>query len=154
MPNLKEQIEIRRHRISYAETYEVWGDELRRLQFEEPQRSHELSFSLSALSVALTLLIPLIVGQPPKMSDRRFAVFVAIIIVGFVFSLFFGLRWFSKFKQRNQLFEQIRARQIGPVGEAGAEITAEQLAELPSEAATGVEDASGSADASGAEPRE
>jgi|SRR5712692_2756138 len=143
MPEHREKIEVRRHRITYVEIYEVYGDELRRLQHEEPHRSYELTLALSALSVALALWIPMLVGEPSKIPDRRLAVFVAIIIVGFGFFLFFGIRWLISFRRRNLLFEQIRARQIGPIGEAGAEISAEQLAELPSEAASGPEDTSG-----------
>lgn len=131
------QIEVRRHRITYLEMYEVTADELDRLQYEEPQRGHELTFAFAALSVALALLIPLVIGEPPKISDLRRSIFVALICVGFVFFLFFGIRWLSNLRRRNSLFERIRARQVGPVGEAGAEIAADELAKLPSEDATG-----------------
>ena len=139
MAGNEEKIEILRHRISHLESYEVTLDELQRLQYEDPQRSYELTFSLTALSVALAILIPLVIGEPPKISNLRFSIFVALIVVGFVFFLFFGIRWLNNLRQRNSLFVKIRARQIGPVGEKGAEIPASELAELPSEDASGAE---------------
>ena len=113
----EEKIEVRRHRISHLEMYEVTSDELERLQYEEPQRGYELAFAFTALSAALAILLPLVIGEPPKISSLRFAIFVALIVVGFVFFLFFGGRWFKNLKQRNLLFGRIKARQIGPVRE-------------------------------------
>ena len=88
----EEKIEVRRHKITHLEMYEVSADELDRLQYQEPQRGHELSFSLVALSLALSILIPLVVGDPPKISNLRLSIFIALIVVGFVFFLFFGVR--------------------------------------------------------------
>jgi hypothetical protein len=134
-----EKITVHRHRITRLVSYELSEDELDRLQHDEPQRGYELSFALAALSVALSLLIPLVTGQAPNISTMRLAVFVGLITSGFVFFLFFGIRWFGNLSQRKALFAKIRARQIGPVGEKGTEISADALAELPSADATGAD---------------
>lgn len=139
MAGNKEKIEVRRHRMTHLEMYDLTSDELDKLQFEEPLRGHELTFASMAFSAAAALLIPLVIGEPPKISDLRFAILVALIVVGFVFFLFFGIRWLINLRQRNALFVKIRARQIGPVGEEGAEISADELTKLPSEDATGAE---------------
>jgi hypothetical protein len=131
-----EKIAVHRHRITDLESYDVTADELDRLQYEDPQRGHELSFALAALSIVLSLVIPLVVGRPPEISSQRLAVFVGLIAAAFICFLFFGFRWLNNRKQRDALFDRIRARQIGPVGEKGSEISTDALAGLPSVDAT------------------
>lgn len=132
----RETIAVHRHKISHIEMYEVTADELDRLQYEEPQKGHQLSFALAALSSALAFGISL-GTEGSKMGPKTLAVFVALPIIGFVFFLFFFFSWHGNLKQRGLLFQRIRKRQVGPLGEEGREIRPEELAELPSEDATG-----------------
>jgi|SRR5580704_16917911 hypothetical protein len=132
----KETITVRRHSISYLEMFEVTADELDRLQFEEPQNSHELSFALAALSFAVGLGIALATGWK-NMGPKTFATFIGLAGLGFILFLVFVIRWTSNLKRREVLFRRIRERQIGPVGEEGTEIEPDQLAALPSDDATG-----------------
>ena len=136
MAEANETITVRRHKVSYLEMYEITADELDRFQFEEPQKSHQLSFALASLSFAVAFGISLLT-QAQQMSDRTFAVFVALTVVAVLFFLFCILSWSSNLKQRNLLFKRVRERQVGPVGEEGTELQPDELAKLPSEDATG-----------------
>lgn len=121
------------------ESFEVTADELDRFQFEEPQKGHQLTASLAAFSFAVALLIPLLT-QGGQLSDKMRAIFIALVVVGFVLFFFFGANWIINFRHRDVIFRRIRARKVGPVGEQGGEIRPEDLDDLPSEDATGATD--------------
>ncbi len=85
----------------------------------------------SFASRSLHLFVALLTTQVD--SQKTFLVFVVVVIVGFILSLFFAGRWIRSRGTLTATIKKIKGRQIGPVGEQGKEIRLADLAELPAE---------------------
>ena len=89
----------------------------------------DFSFGSVSLTAALAFLITLLTVRIE--SERIWNSFLIIVILGFIGAAYFGIRWYNGKKHGVLVIERIRKREIGPYGEAGGEIKANEAAVLP-----------------------
>ena len=91
----------------------------------------DFSFGSVCLTAALSFLITIV--TVPIESERAWNSFLSIMLVGFIGAAYFGIRWYRGKKHGVLVIERIREREIGPYGEEGREIKANEAADLPAE---------------------
>jgi hypothetical protein len=123
----KQELFVEKHSYGTLVLYEITGDEVELLENETLIVSEDFSFALAALSVAISFAITL--ATTTIESDRTFTVFCLFVIVGFIATLFFGVRWFRGRKKVKSVLKRIRERS-GPLGEEGKELAVPDLDEL------------------------
>lgn len=128
----KEQIEVERHSYSSLVLYEVSGEELDALESETSSIVDDFSFGSISLTLAVAFTITLTTTKIA--SDRMFLAYFALVIIGYLAALFFGIRWFRGRGSRGRTIKRIKSR-VGPLGQEGKEINPKQLAALPSQEA-------------------
>jgi len=101
-------------RILVLKVYEISDDELTKLHQGSGQ-SLFLNSGIAVLSVAVSFLIALLTTQIK--SDRVFAVFVIITVVGFLEGIVLLIRWWCTRQPMSKLVKKIRDR-MPPEGEA------------------------------------
>lgn len=126
-----DQLQQRRHRIPHVETYDVTVDELDQIELESMSVGQDFSFGSVCLTAALSFLITIV--TVPIESERAWNSFLIIMLVGFIGAAYFGIRWYRGKKHGVLVIERIREREIGPYGEEGREIKANEAADLPAE---------------------
>jgi hypothetical protein len=90
---VNEQIPIRRHRVSDVHFYDVTADELNQIETDSAAIGTDLNFALVSAGIFATFLLTLSTAKVD--SDRIFAVYVAIMVVLAIASIFFGVRWWG-----------------------------------------------------------
>lgn len=126
------QIPIRRHGLSHVETYEVRADELKRLEEAGSDVGFDFQVAQFCLTLAAAFFIGLIAPPPNEQHIKMYIVFVVVVIVGVLLGLIFGIKWLRSRRAFSGVVQEIRERQIGPVGAEGKELKATDLARLPS----------------------
>ena len=124
-----DQLQQRRHRIPHVETYDVTVDELDQIERESMSVGQDFSFGSVGLTAALAFLITLLTVRIE--SERIWNSFLIMMTLGFIGAAYFGIRWYREKKHGVLVIERIRKREIGPYGEAGGEIKANEAADLP-----------------------
>jgi hypothetical protein len=114
-----------------VETYEVTAQELNSIEREALDVGHDFHYALNTAAVGITLLVSLVLTDIP--SPKVYASFVAVTIGMGVLSLYFFRKYFRQRRAIRSTIQEIRERQIEPLGEEGHEIPPSQLAQLPSE---------------------
>lgn len=125
-----ENIPLRRHPISHLETYDVTAQELRAIERESLDVGQDFQFGSVALAIGASFLIAMLLTTIP--SPTRFACFFAVVLVMFVFAGYFFLKYARKRTATRSTIQEIRDRQLGPLGEEGREITLRELDRAPS----------------------
>lgn len=133
----EERIAIRRHRLPHVETYEVTAEELDQMENEAMRIGHDFSFASVSLAFGTSFLITLLTATVESLKAYNF--FVVATIVGFVFSLYFGIRWYRGRHVGRSVIQRIRDREVGPLGDEAREIKPAELAGLPSKKASEAE---------------
>lgn len=124
-----EHIPIRRHSINQLETYDVFADELDRIEVECKNLGQDFQFASNTLSFGISFLIALIfttIGSP-----KVFACFFDLMVLMFILSAYFGTRYYRTKGTVQSTIQRIKERQIGPVGEQGKVLSPKVLANLP-----------------------
>jgi len=103
-------------------------------------RQTDLSFISIGLSVFvcfLVTLVPFAIGSPPVGQESlwmwlRQAV-LAVVFGSLIISVYLIIRWRRNKLTETPIFQRIRARAAGPLGEEGEEVKAAELDRLPSQ---------------------
>lgn len=123
-----DNIPLRRHPLPHVETYDVTAQELTSIENESFNVGQDLQFGTSALSIAATLLVALLLTDIP--SPKRYACFFAATLTTAALAVYFFIQHLRKRGNFRSTIQTIRDRQIGPVGEEGHEIRPGDLAAL------------------------
>jgi hypothetical protein len=129
LPLSDDRIPVKRHRLEHAEIYELFGDELDRIEHEATNVGTDLQFATFWLSIAGTCSFAL--PTIPESNTRIFIVFLIVLILGYALGFYFAVRWWLQRGTLKKLIARIRQRQVGPIGEEGKELKPSDLAELP-----------------------
>lgn len=108
---------IRRGRVDSLSLYEITEHELNTLENGSPS-SLFLNFSLLLLTTATSFLISLLTTTIS--SDRTHAVFVILVVVGYILGLLLGIIWWRTRQSISAITKRIRGR-IPPEEQAEAE---------------------------------
>ena len=119
-PMTNEHITVKRHRLEHVDVYEVFGDELDRIEQEAATIGTDLQFALFWLPIAVTLTATLILTNIPN--ERVHTGFLIFTIMSYGFGVYFVIRWLRQIGSFKRLLSKIRDRQVGPIGEEGKEI--------------------------------
>ena len=130
-----EHIIVKRHRVEHAEIYELFGDDLRRIEDEGSRVGSHLQFATAWLPVAISVTITLVTVAIPN--DRVFYSLMIFAFVGYGFGIFHSVNAWQQRGSFKAVIREIRERKVGPLGESGEELKASQLEELPSEKGDG-----------------
>lgn len=98
---------IRRGRVDSLSLYEITEYELVTLENGIPSSLY-LNFSLPLLTTATSFLISLVTTT--IQSDRTYAVFVGLIVVGYVLGLLLGIIWWRTRQSISTITKRIRSR--------------------------------------------
>jgi hypothetical protein len=129
--SVSDQIPLKRHGLDHVETYDVTAEQLERLEKECGDVGTDFQMAQFCFTLASSFFIALLTTKIE--SPKTFMVFVIVVIVGFIFALFFTTRWIRSRGGLTSTIKKIKSLQIGPVGEEGKEIRAEDLADLPAQ---------------------
>jgi hypothetical protein len=135
MPTGSEHILVRRHRVEHAEIYELFGDDLRRIEDEGARVGTHFQFATSWLPVAIALTVTL--STATIQSDRTFYSLEIFTVISYGFGIFHGVCAWQQRGRFKAIMAEIRQRKAGPLGEQGHELKPAQLEDLPSEKADG-----------------
>ena len=117
--NVKEQVEIERHRLERLICYDVTGDEIDQIERETLSISEDFSFATVGISVGLSFFITLLTVD---ITERRtFDIFFILCVLGFVASVYFGVRWWRGRGSFRTVIKRVKAR-VGPLGQEGKEL--------------------------------
>jgi hypothetical protein len=124
-----ERIPAKRHRLEHVELFEVLGGELDQIEQEAATLGTDLQFALVLLPIALSFTVTLVLTTIP--TERKFNAFLIVTILAYIAGLYCAKRWWQHRGGLKKLFQEIRERRVGPVGEEGKELNPAELAELP-----------------------
>ena len=110
------------------------ADELDQIELESMSVGQDFSFGAICLTAALSFFITIVTVRIE--SERLWNSFFIIMFLGFIGTVYFGIRWYRGKKHGVRVIERIREREIGPYGEEGGEIKANEAAALPAEEST------------------
>jgi hypothetical protein len=126
----QDTILLKRHPISHLETYEVSAHELDSIERESLGVGQDLTFASIFASIAATLVVALVLTRID--SRKVFDTFVAATIITILSATYCFTSYFRKRKATKSTIQEIRDRQLGPVGDEQREILPSELADLPS----------------------
>jgi hypothetical protein len=124
----REQIVVERHVFEALEIFEVSGQELDLMERETLSISEDFSFALAGLSVGVTIATVLLTVKLE--SDRVYEGFFLAMVLGFLVTLYCGIRWFKGRRRFRGAVHQIK-RRTSPLGEQGRENDPTVLLEQP-----------------------
>jgi hypothetical protein len=130
VPLNEEHILVKRHRIEHAEIYELTSDDLRRIEDEGSRVGTHFQFATAWLPVAIALTVTLSTVSIPQ--DRTYYSLLMFTVISYGFGLFHGICAWQQRGRFKTVLNEIRERQVGPVGEKGQELRPSELQELPS----------------------
>jgi hypothetical protein len=123
---------VERHALESLVIYEVSEHELEELERETKSVGEDFSFALAGVSIGTSLASVLLTVD--IQSNRTFMAFFGVMILGFVVTLYCGVKWLRGRRRFKGVVQRIKSR-VGPLGEEGKEIEPEQLETLtPAEA--------------------
>lgn len=96
-------------RIDRIQTFEVQEMELDRLDVLVADENKALGFTTFSAGVLITALTSYLTAAA-ALSARATAIFIAVMLVSLVFTMWFGLTWRAASKERPRLLDKIRAR--------------------------------------------
>ena len=126
----REHIPVRRHGIHDVETYEVFQDELDRIESEGSDLGINFNIGVAGLTSGLSFLANLLLTPVPP--GKIFTVFVVITVFGFDFGTAHMIKWLRSKGNLERILTRVRDRKVGPFGEEGKEIDLSAVAELVS----------------------
>ncbi len=130
---MKEQIEKLTHRVSHLEAYEVTEDELNAIERGYSSRQNDVAFLGITTSIFVSFVITLIaVLSNEKTATWTSQFYWAVTVTSGFASAYFLVRWRRAISQDKPIFQKIRARGIGPLGETGKEVKPAELEQMPS----------------------
>lgn len=124
-----DHIPATRYRIKNVDTYEIPVSEFNRIKQEGRNVGTDLQFATAFIPVAITLSITMATVPLPK--DRTFIVILVAMLVSWGFGLYFSVSAWRRRGRFDQLMEDLRQLQVGPLGESGKELHPSELASLP-----------------------
>lgn len=124
-----DHIPIERHRLRTVHTYDVTAQELSAIERESLDVGQDFQYALFFAGVCLTLLISIGLTQIP--SPSRHADFVAVAFASGVLATYFGDRYRRKREDTRTTIQEIKARQVGPVGDESHELRPAELVNMP-----------------------
>jgi len=124
-----DHIPIERHRLRTVHTYDVTAQELNAIERESLDVGQDFQYALFFAGICVTLLISIGLTQIP--SPTRHADFVAVAFASGVLAIYFGGRYRRKRKGTRTTIQEIKARQVGPVGDESHELRPAELVKLP-----------------------
>ena len=98
---------IRRGRVDSLSLYEITEHELVTLENGSPSSLY-LNFSLLLLTTATSFLISLLTTTIE--SDRTYAIFVILVVVGYVLGVLLGIIWWRTKQSVSVITKRIRSR--------------------------------------------
>lgn len=98
---------IRRGRVDSLSLYEITEHELVTLENGSPSSLY-LNFSLLLLTTATSFLISLLTTTIE--SDRTYAIFVILVVVGYVLGVLLGIIWWRTRQSVSVITKRIRSR--------------------------------------------
>ena len=104
--NADDNISVIRGRLGNFVVYEISKEELERLK--QGSGTTELSFALSLLTMAITLLVAL--NTADVKSQQLFTVFTLFVIVGIILGIYFLITWIVKKRTIKELVKSIESR--------------------------------------------
>jgi hypothetical protein len=128
---MSEQITAIHHRIRDVELFEVFSDELDRI--ESAPEPGKLTIAVGSLGIAASFLSTLIVSghSVSQKQPTAFIVYVALTAVSAFAGLIFLFQWRSERRGLKEIFAKIRSREAAPYGSDGDELSPTALAEMP-----------------------
>jgi hypothetical protein len=133
MPLGSEHIPVRRHRVEHAEIYELFGEDLRRIEDEGSRVGTHFQFATAWLPIGIALTVTLSTVTIPK--DRVFYSLMIFTIIAYGFGLFHSVCAWQQRGRFKGIMTEIRERKAGPLGEKNEELKPSELQQLPSEEA-------------------
>jgi hypothetical protein len=127
---MTEHIEKRTHRLAHVETYEVTDDELDRMERGYSSRQNDVAFLSIAASIFVAFVVVWLTIQHPATPTWREQFYIAVLVMSGGGGLYLFFRWRRSVKLEKPLFEKIRARAVGPLGEEGKELKPSELDQL------------------------
>lgn len=129
----REQIDVRRHRISGLDICDITLDELDAIERMGSDVGLDFNISLFSLGVSLSFFIALM--NTTIESRRVFDTFVIFTAIGAALALIFLIKWYGNKGAFSRLIQKVRDRQIGPTGNETKELKPGELEKLPSQQA-------------------
>jgi hypothetical protein len=123
-----EQIPWRRHRLTEFHTYDVSADELDQIRNDAMAVGSDLNFACVTGAVFVSFLIAITAADMKP--GMLFQGFLVVVLVSGVAGVFFGFRAYRGRGRGLAIFERIRSREVGPLGEDGKEIRPSDLDKL------------------------
>jgi hypothetical protein len=109
----KEPIAVERHPYAGLILYEISEDQLSQLENEGRSIGEDFSFALAGLSVAASFTITLFTAKIE--SERLFNSFFIVTLLGYLLTIFFGVKWIYGKKRQTGIARRIR--ELGPLGD-------------------------------------
>jgi hypothetical protein len=107
----KEQVEIITYGIPPMEVYRVFDHELKQIEETHGRVGQDITFAIAFFSFGLAFLIALLTAT---LSDSRRLIFINIVIICGVVSLYTGIRWWRARKKVPNVIASIRSRKPNP----------------------------------------
>lgn len=111
MTPAKEDPEVVTYRIPRIEVYQVTDDELRRIEDGFGQVGQDLTFAVASLSFCIAFAITLVTAT---LSEMLFAIFLSLVVIAALVSLYTGARWWRARKAAPTVIATIRSRKVEP----------------------------------------
>jgi hypothetical protein len=108
----------------------VTADELDAIERLAGNVGQDFQFGSFFLTEATAFLVALLTTTPSK--PWIGTLFLILVVVGFMLSFIFAIRWYKGRSEFVIVLQKIRDRPIGPVGSEGHELKAAELANLTS----------------------
>jgi hypothetical protein len=108
---LKEQVEATIYRIPPMEVYQVSDQELKQIEETHGHVGQDLTFAIAFFSFGLAFLIALLTAS---LSDSQHLIFMNVVIICGVVSLYTGIRWWRARKKVPNVIANIRSRKPNP----------------------------------------
>lgn len=99
------------YRIPRIEVYQVSDDELRRIEDGFGQVGQDLTFAVASLSVCISFVITILSAD---LSERLFNIFLSLIIISVLVTLYLGNRWLRVKNVAPSVIATIRSRKVDP----------------------------------------
>jgi hypothetical protein len=131
---MEEHIVKRVHRLAHVETYDVTVDELESIERGYSSRQNDLAFLSISASIFASFLLTLtaVLSREPTPSwTSQF--YWAVTVTSGLATAYFFCKWWRTARQEKSVFQRIRERSLGPLGEEGKELKPGELEQQPSE---------------------
>jgi hypothetical protein len=128
-----DQVVKKAHRIAHLEIYEVSEDELDTIERGYSSRQNDVAFLSIAATIFVSFLVVILTVPRPAAPTFRDQFFVAVLVMSGSAAVYLFIRWRRTIKSERPLFQRIRERAVGPLGEEGMEFKPSELEKLTPE---------------------